>query len=508
MAGPIRLPSNLGDLVRWKGAMSRLALIDERIGEKPQAITAGDLHERVCAFARGLRRRGLGPGDAVGFLSENRSEFLVGYLGTMYAGSIAVPINFKLSRVTIEHIIKDAGVRLVFYDEGRSHLVPPDGPAICLDGPGYDGFEAFLDPGPMDPFDPPADHIAEILYTSGSSGAPKGVPLTHGGQLWVMSNYVDPPGSPMPEATTIVVAPFYHMNGLVFSSLCLLNGLRIVLLPAFDAALFLDAVYRHRCPLLSGVPTMFSLLARLPEDLTSRDFSFVTRIMLGSAPLSEELYREIARIFPNADVTNSYGTTEIGAAIFGPHPDGMPRPPLSLGYPLASVDWKLVGGEAPDQGVLHVKTPALMSGYLNRPDADAERFSSGWFNTNDVMRRDADGFMYFVSRADDMFVCGGENIYPGVVEELLEGHPEVFQAAVVPVEDSLKGHIPVAFVVPAPGKKVTAEEIKAYALENGPAYAHPRTVVVRETLPVSGTHKIDRKVLAAEAIKIMKGIKA
>jgi acyl-CoA synthetase (AMP-forming)/AMP-acid ligase II len=143
-----------------------------------------------------------------------------------------------------------------------------------------------------------------------------------------------------------------------------------------------------------------------------------------------------------------------------------------------------------------------MSGYLNLPHVTAEKMRQGWYVTGDIMRRDENGFFYFVGRADDMFVCGGENIYPGEVENLLERHPQVAEAIVVPAPDDIKGQIPVAFIVPRAGTPPSVEEIKAYTLANGPAYAHPRFVVFRDQLPLSGTHKIDRATLVKEAARL------
>jgi acyl-CoA synthetase (AMP-forming)/AMP-acid ligase II len=140
-----------------------------------------------------------------------------------------------------------------------------------------------------------------------------------------------------------------------------------------------------------------------------------------------------------------------------------------------------------------------MPGYLNRPEATAKRVADGWYNSSDVMRRDADGFFFFVGRDDDMFVCGGENIYPGEVEKLLERHPAVLQCAVVPLADEIKGQVPVAFIVRAPGTTPTVEAIKEFALARAPAYLHPRFVSFVDQLPLAGTNKVDRKALIASA---------
>jgi acyl-CoA synthetase (AMP-forming)/AMP-acid ligase II len=209
--------------------------------------------------------------------------------------------------------------------------------------------------------------------------------------------------------------------------------------------------------------------------------------------------------FPDAEFANGYGTTESGPGGFGPHPEGKRRPDTSIGYPLPFVEVELVGGATPDEGVLHIRAPTMAPGYLNLPAKSAEKFHDGWYDTGDVMRRDADGFFYFVGRADDMFVCGGENVYPGEVEKLLERHEAIHQASVVPVADEIKGEVPVAFVVPRKGNMPTEDEIRRYALANGPAYAHPRRVVLLSELPLAGTNKIDRKALIEHARNMFPG---
>ncbi len=213
-------------------------------------------------------------------------------------------------------------------------------------------------------------------------------------------------------------------------------------------------------------------------------------------------------IFPQARVAGNFGTTEAGPAVFGPHPDGIPKPDTALGYPLPGIGVRLANGKARDvrEGVLELLTPANMPGYHNLPDKTAEVTSEdGWYITGDVMRRDEDGFYYFVGRADDMFVCGGENIYPVEVERLLERHPDIEQACVVPVPDDIRGQMPVAFVVARPGARLDEEAVKAHALAGGPAYQHPRRVVFLAEMPLAGTNKVDRRVLEERALALVAG---
>ena len=191
--------------------------------------------------------------------------------------------------------------------------------------------------------------------------------------------------------------------------------------------------------------------------------------------------------------------------VFGPHPRGLVQPELSVGYPHPAVSLRLVDGDKLDaeQGVLQMKSPAVMLGYhkgeLRQPPLQRPFTADGYYITGDVFRRDENGFHFFVGRVDDMFVSGGENIYPGEVEKLLETHPAVRQAAVVPVEDEIKGHKPAAFVIRRPGAEVSAEAIKAHALANGPAYQHPRWIWFVDALPLATTNKIDRGALIAQA---------
>ncbi|HTY49239.1 MAG TPA: AMP-binding protein [Steroidobacteraceae bacterium] len=490
---------NLGDILRLPTIGDRPAYIDLRDPRQPWRVTAVELDRLIVGVARGLKRRGVRVGERVGILAENRLEFILSYLGIMRMGAVAVPVNFKLPATTIGHIFRDSRIALAFVDQPRAALPPAGVPVICYDRLEGREFTDFLDPGPLDTFIPREQDLAEILYTSGSTGQPKGVPLNHRGQCWALSRFCAELGEHTRAERTLVVAPLYHMNGLFFSTVALTGRMAIYSLPRFDARTYLRTVAEHRCTVLSGIPTMFAMMMRETALIAELDLGCVHSISIGSAPLTDALFARIERLFPNAVVSNGFGTTEAGPSVFTAHPDGLPKPPLALGYPDPDIRWRLLDGASPDEGVLALRTPALMGGYLNLPQVTAEKMRDGWYLTGDVMRRDGNGFFYFVGRSDDMFVCGGENIYPGEVEKLLEHHPAVAQAVVVPAPDDIKGQIPVAFVVARPGTQPTAEEIKQYALANGPAYAHPRLVEFRAQLPVSGTHKIDRSALTREA---------
>jgi acyl-CoA synthetase (AMP-forming)/AMP-acid ligase II len=238
------------------------------------------------------------------------------------------------------------------------------------------------------------------------------------------------------------------------------------------------------------------MMLRERETLAETDLSSVEFIRMGSAPVSPSLMEAIRRALPRAKVTNAYGTTEAGPVVFGPHPKGLPQPDSSVGYKHSKVKLRLVAGrnKRAKEGMLEMKCPALMNGYHRRPKIKPFT-ADGYYKTHDVFRRDDDGFHYFVGRTDDMFVSGGENIYPTDVERMLEKHPDVAQAVVIPVADDIKGTKPVAFVIAKAGRKPTEDAIKAYALKNAPAYQHPRFVWFVDDLPLASTNKVDRHAL-------------
>jgi acyl-CoA synthetase (AMP-forming)/AMP-acid ligase II len=267
------------------------------------------------------------------------------------------------------------------------------------------------------------------------------------------------------------------------------------LLPQFDTARYIDAIGRYQCTVISGVPTMMAMVLTKKNLLAKTDTRSVRTIMMGSAPSSPQLLKELHDHFPNAQPLVVYGITEGGPVPLGPHPEGKPRPTGSLGYPYPGTEAKLVGGPSPDEGELALKNPGILLGYYNLPQETAKRLRDGWYYTGDVCRCDTDGFYYFVGRTDDMFVSGGENIYPGEVEALLARHPAVHQALVMPFDHELKGQVPYAFVVARGGTNVTEDELKKFALANGPAYQHPRRVFLLRELPLAGTNKIDRELL-------------
>ena len=475
----------------------------QQASAQPAVVTYDQFDRRCAQVAGGLVGLGLGFGDRVAILSDNSVDYAALYLGSCRIGAVTVPLNTKLAAEGLRYILQDAGVKVVFTDVGHAGKVASaptsSGPKVVLiGGPEWDEFQD-CEPAGMELVDP--GHVAVQMYTSGSTGRPTGVLLSHGSQLFTVEQYTNGGFFMSPDERILVSAPMYHKNAMVQTKVNLALGGQIVLLARFDAAEYLQAVAAQRATSLTGVPTMFALMTAQPELVASLDLSCVRRLMIGSAPMTEALFDQVRALFPAAVVTNGYGTTE-AIACFGPHPDNRPRPKITLGYPLSSVEVRLVDpatGADANPGEFWIKGQGVMNGYHNLADVTAQRLNDGWYHTGDVMERDGDGWFFFVGRVDDMFVCGGENIYPGDVEQLLERHEGVHQAAVVSVADQLKGALPVAFVVREAGHSLTEEGLRQWSIEHGPAYAHPRAVWFVEEIPLAGTAKIDKSTLALEA---------
>jgi long-chain acyl-CoA synthetase len=490
---------NLGALVSREAHGDRVLLTDCRLPEVPVKWTGNALEDQSDAVARALQARGLARGDRVAIVAENRAEYLTAYFGIMRAGLVAVPVNHKFPAATVEFVLSDAQVRFAFVDEARATLCPAGLEYINFDDD--EAFNAFLDPGPFETLEPEPDEVAMFLYTSGSTGHPKGVPLTHQGHLWVVEHRLQS-GLDYGAEQILVAAPLYHMNALALAKMAAVAGAPIVLLPRFTAASYIAAIERHRCTWLTSVPTMMALVTQQGELLSKTDTSSVDSVRMGSAPITAKLLAQVAASFPAAKIQMGYGTTEAGPVVFGPHPDGLATPQMSLGVAHHAVDLRLVDGDGKDtdEGVLQMRCPAVTPGYHGLPEKTASVMTKdNYYHTTDVMRRDENGFYYFVGRDDDMFVCNGENIFPEEVERLLESHAEVAQSCVVPVEDEVRGHMPVAFVVRQNDAPVDEDALKQHTIANGPAYQHPRRIFFVEQLPLASTNKVDRRELGARA---------
>jgi acyl-CoA synthetase (AMP-forming)/AMP-acid ligase II len=380
---------NLGDLIDTDLDPDKVAIID--LGTRtPREFTYRQMETLATGVARALAARGLERRDRVAILSANRAEFIATMFGIMRAGFVAVPVNFKFPRETIDFIIRDSGAKLVFCDPERREDCPAGLPVVEFG----DEFHRFVDKGPFATIVPQPREPAMFLYTSGSTGIPKGVVLSHQSHLWVVKTRLN---ADLKRHRYLIAAPLYHMNALALSQLAAAAHATIVLLPQFTATAYIDAIDRYRCTWLTAVPPMIAMMLRESERLKRADLSSVEFVRMGSAPVSEALMTGLKRALPKAAVTNAYGTTEGGPVVFGPHPKGLPQPELSVGYPHREVQVRLVDAEGrpTEQGVLEMRAPSLMNGYHNRPDLPSPIKPDGFYVTGDVFRRDENGFHTF-----------------------------------------------------------------------------------------------------------------
>ncbi|MEQ9814088.1 MAG: class I adenylate-forming enzyme family protein [Azospirillaceae bacterium] len=490
----------------------KVALIDLS-GVAERTLTYGELDARLDRMAAWTRSAGLVPGDRLAMVVGNNAAFIEAKFGAMRAGVVPVPVNTRLGPDLLRHILADAGCRAVIaepavnphvlgvVDGGFAAAVGDRRLILGAMAPGWRDYETALaaQPGGFTPPVLPADHPAFQPYTSGSTGRPKGVVLTHAGQLWWLrtrQRYYPTDRS----ARALVAVPLYHKNAMAGAVKPVLHaGGSLVLLPGFEPRRFLEVLSEFRCTQTGGVPTVFAMLLQQRDLLASLDFSALRGLSIGSAPVPESLLEAVHATF-GVPIREGYGLTEGGPVMFGAPLDGRSVPFGSCGVPWPEGEVKLVDAEGRTQesdGELHVRNPGVTPGYHNLPAVNAEKLRDGWLATGDLFHRDAQGFYYFRGRVDDMFKCGGETVYPKAVESLLIGHPAVCDACVVPLPDPLKGAVPVAMVLRQPGAALDAETVKAHALGNGPAYAHPRRVMVVDAMPLGGAGKVDRREVAA-----------
>jgi long-chain acyl-CoA synthetase len=505
---------NFGDMI-WRD----VALYPDKVAieQGDQCVTYRELEERTQRVAGLLARLGVTIGTRVLLLFPNDFRFIECLLGTLRAGGVVVPANIRLGGDALTFIAAHSESEvMIAHVDLLEHVESIRGAApllrhVLVAGSTYPGTESYDDlvaatPAGFTsvPVDPTRD-VALQMYTSGSTGVPKGCLLSHANKWWQARSPAR--GMQLDERDkSLVMGPLYHAIALWACLLPMLyTGGSVAILPGFDAERVLDAIDRYRPTFTSGTPSMFSLLlARLRANPGRWDVSSIRFLMCGSAPVPEELMRDIKERF-DCEVSETYGLTEGGANVMQPR-WGIKKLG-SCGLPLPDVEIRIVDVEDPavdcpvgTVGELWSRSPANALGYFKQPEATAERFTpDGWLRTGDLMRSDEQGYIYFCGRKDDMINVGGENVYPKEVETILLTHPEIAEAVVVGAPHKVKGQAPVAWVVLHQADSVREDDIKQFFLARGPAYAHPRRVFFLERLPVSGTNKIDRKSLELEA---------
>ena len=391
-----RRESNLGYFNRAAAAAhpGRTAVVD--LSRSPAAeITHGELDARMDRVAAALAGRGLAPGDRVLLAMANRFEFIEAFFGAMRAGLVPVPLNIRLGADTIRFVVGDSACRAAVISPGahpgieaiaeEAGLAPRISAAPAPAG--WEDYEAALAQADPDGFEPPPiapRQVAFLPYTSGSTGRPKGVLLAHDGMLWAVgSSQRHWPAAP--EDRALIAGPLYHKNAMRVSVKPKLHvGASVAILPRFEPRLFLRALSEHRCTEAGGVPAMYRMMLAERDLLESLDFSSLKVLEMGSAVVGAELIAAVEAAF-GATVIEAYGLTEGGGPL-REAVDGRPAPRGSCGLAAPEVGIRLTSerGEEPEEGELWVRSPAVLVGYNNRPDLDAERIRDGWLRTGDL----------------------------------------------------------------------------------------------------------------------------
>ncbi|GLW11937.1 long-chain-fatty-acid--CoA ligase [Microtetraspora sp. NBRC 13810] len=488
----------------------RAAVIDDLGGPAGGArrVTYAELDERSARVAALLVSAGIAPGDRVAMTCPNSAWFPVVYYGILKAGAVVVPINVLLRAPEVAATLVDSGARAYFCDDGDGtrpsegrigYGAAPGCTRFFGIGPELDGLLAGLPPlrdyHPTEPADP-----AVILYSSGTTGTPKGARLTHA-NLVLNTVAVARLYGTAEHDVHLVAAPLSHILGQsVQMNFAFATGATLVPMPRFDPARAASLMAEHRVTFFAGVPTMYWTLAETCEEPALAAACAHLRVALsGGAPLSAALmdrYRERYGV----QLLEGYGLSEAGTAVSVSPQDGPRAPAGTIGKPVWGVDLRLVGEDGEEAadgevGEIVLRGPCVMAGYQDRPEETAAVLRDGWFRTGDLARRDADGFYFIVDRVKNMILRGGYTVYPREIEDRLAAHPAVGLAVVVGVPDEKYGEEIKAVVVRRQGAEVTAEELLAWGREGLAAHKYPRIIEFRDAVPLNSTGKVIRNSL-------------
>ena len=481
--------------------------------------SSGSLADRAARFAAGLTDLGVRPGDRLLVLMANCPEVLITYSAAWRAGAVVTPLIFLVSEDELRNALADSGavgvVTTAEFLPKVSAAVKGDGEVRCAGRPVRGGARGAADapeaaPGvtvldfaqvaagaPGSIVDRAGTDLAALLYTGGTTGRSKGVPLTHANLFW--SGWAAHQSTVRANVTTSVLPlPLAHAYGLLVfcGGFHRDEGARLILMRWFDPAGWVRLAEEHRVQGSALVPSMIQML--LGQPLEQADLSGLTAISSGAAPLPDEARREFEKRVPSATIYEGYGCTE-SATLVSANPYGARRVG-SVGLPVAGCEVTIQDDSgqmlpAGRDGEICVRSPGVMSGYWRTPDASATVLAGGWLHTGDIGHLDEDGYLYVVDRKKDLILRGGFNVFPRDVEEVLVAHPAVALAGVVGRPDVRLGEEVVAFVSLRPGLSATAEELSEHARRHLGANKYPRQITIVPAIPLTSVGKLDRKKL-------------
>ncbi|EMR07705.1 Long-chain-fatty-acid--CoA ligase [Bhargavaea cecembensis DSE10] len=469
--------------------------------------TYGEFREKAERVAAYFQQQGYRPGDVIALLAGNSDSFVAAYFGVQLGGFILMPVNTKLTAREIGYIFEHSEAKSLIVDEALRKTADDTGVSFreVLEIGGSGEFDAILEdpalvPGPAEL---KSDDTAVIMYTSGTTGKPKGVMLTHRNLLETAEIWAEAMDVTADDRMQITTPLFHCAASHVFMNAVSVSGGSLIIETAFSPDRTVKTLEESRATMFFGVPAMFAILLNRP-DIGELDVPDLRLFCYGAAPMPYELVKKLKEIFPGVKVQNLYGQTENTPAATTLKDHYALDKIGSVGEPLPRTEVRVVDEEGrtlpPGQvGEIVVKGPQVMKGYLKNEEETARTIRDGWMYSGDLGRTDEDGLLYIVDRKKDMIIRGGENIYPLEVEEVLFQIPEVLEAAVVGIPHPVYGEVPKAFVVVKEGKSLTEEQIIDYCAEHLAKFKLPAEVEFLDVLPRNASGKVLKHTLRPKA---------
>lgn len=505
----------IGDIMGRRAIYSpdRLAVVDA--GKMPHRhFTYAEMNTRANRLANWLRdETGIGKGDRVGIVARDGVEFLDAFFACGKLGAILACFNWRLHWRELLDLVEDTRPKVMIFSDDFADTVAQvvDASdaiiyALHIEGQGIEGsrqFEAVLQSAPPDPVvteTVEAEDTVALLFTGGTTGLPKAAQITHSMIGWNTLNTII---HDITHGDTVVnVFPMFHTGGLlVYTVPLMILGGTVVLTRRFDPEQVLDLIQEYKATFFGGVPTMYQMLTTAP-NWDAADLSNLRFCTSGGAPLPVALVEKF-RDEKGVRFKQGFGMTEFGPGIFALAPEDAVRKAGSIGRPNFFVDARVVDEDnqplPPDAvGELVLKGPSMCGGYFNNQEASAAAVDdAGWFHTGDLARYDDEWYFFIVDRKKDMYISGGENVYPAEIEQVLHRHPAVHMAAVIGLPDEIWGEVGKACVVLKPGAQVEPDELLIYLQDHLARYKVPKSVEIMDALPISAAGKILKRELRA-----------
>ena len=475
-----------------------------------EATTYGEMATRAASLAGGLSERGIGHGDVVGLLSYNCPEFLETVFAANYLGAIAMPINWRLAAPEVRYILEHSGARALVCDESPLALASEATEGLeatllraCVSRPAPEGWTPLADvratPTRPAPVPVAADDLHRLMYTSGTTGRPKGVMITHANLAWKNLAHIIEFGFTSDDLG-LACGPLYHVGALDLTTTSLIAaGATTIIHRAFEPSEVVTELERSRVTTVWLAPAMVNAIMALP-DIEQRDLSSVRLVINGGEKMPIPLIERLQRTFPSAWFADAYGLTETVSGDTFLDRDSIGAKLGSVGRPCLHLEldiWDDEGRAVPagERGEVVLRGPKVFKGYWRDPEATAAAFAGGWFHTGDIGVRDGDGYLYIIDRLKDMIVSGGENIAGSELERVLHDHHSVLEAAVVGRRDERWGEVPVAFVVLHPGATTTAEVLLDHCRTQLARYKVPKEITFLDALPRNPSGKVLKREL-------------